>query len=69
MHHLMYILTSHFFINFKGTVSNAQNVVYTIISHKYHSATKPNHIILNLSDLKVLPTINDAQLVNNHESL
>ena len=62
MHHLMYILTSHIFIYFKGTVVMQKNVVYTIISRKNHSATKTNHIILNLSDLKVLPTTNDAQL-------
>lgn len=50
------------FVNFQGNCSNAQIVVYTIISRKNHSATKTNHIILNLSDLKVLPTTNDAQL-------
>ena len=50
------------FVNFQENCSNAQIAVYTIISRKNHSATKTNHIILNLSDLKVLPTTNDAQL-------
>ncbi len=50
------------YVNFQGNCSNAQIVGYTIISRKNLSATKTNHIILNLSDLNVLPTANDAQL-------
>ena len=62
MHHLMYILTSHIFIYFKGTVVMQKLLYILTFLAKNHSATKTNYIILNLSDLKVLPTTNDAQL-------
>ncbi len=62
MHHLMYILTSHLLLIFKGTV--VMHKLWYILSFlaKTILQQKPITSFLNLSDLKVLPTTNDAQL-------